>query len=574
MSAKEYKVRPPITNSKKDVLQGYLPIVQHLLVHRGIHSSDDAEMFLNPSFEDHTHDPYLLHDMEKAVERILAAISKEEKIGIFSDYDADGIPGGVLLSDFFDMIKYTHVRNYIPDRHTEGFGLNEEALSELKEEGVTLLITVDCGIADVECVNYANTLGMDVIITDHHEPGEVLPDAHAIINPKHPSCKYPEKMLCGSGVAYKLVEGILEKDRFTLPKGHEKWLLDLVGIATISDMVPLTGENRVLAHYGLKVLRKSRRPGLTALLRKVRVHKYSLSEDDIGFTIAPRINAASRMGHPMDGFLLLKTKDMQEAEMAALHLEKINNERKGVVASLVKEIKKRVHERELARDPRPVIAMGDPEWRPALLGLAANSISEQFNRPVFLWGRDGETFKGSCRSDGVTDLIALMGEATEAFIQFGGHKLAGGFTVFKDTIHSFEDIVVKAYERSVEGASAKKEIEWVDASLGVKDISWELWNHLTPLAPFGMGNEKPVFLLEDVYVDAVRMFGKEKNHLELVVKDSEGCSVKAIAFFSSADSFTFPLSEGVKCSLVANVEKNTFGRSPELRLRIIDIISS
>ena len=330
-----YVVREqPESDLLRDIAH-YPFFVQRLLSSRGIHSKEAAEEFFTPVYTRDLHDPFLLKDMEKAVERILSAIEKKESIVIYSDYDADGIPGGAMLRSFFDTISYERVKNYIPHRHDEGFGLHTDAVESLAKEGANLIITIDCGIGDIAAAEVAKKHGVDLIITDHHESGEVLPDAYAIIDHKQPGCSYPEQILCGAGVAFKLVQAMLSRNRFGLKEGYEKWLLDLVGIATLSDMVPLTGENRALAHFGLMVLRKSPRPGLQAMWKKLRINQRYIEEDDIGFSFSPRINAASRMGHPMDAFHLLFAKNEGDALSAVECLESLNKERKTVVAQTV-----------------------------------------------------------------------------------------------------------------------------------------------------------------------------------------------------------------------------------------------
>ncbi|MEL6803831.1 MAG: DHH family phosphoesterase, partial [Bacteroidota bacterium] len=342
------------------------PLTNQLLINRDVTNEVIAEEFLFPDYDKHRHDPFLLPGIDAAVARILSAISNNERIAIYADYDCDGIPGAVVLSDFFAAIEYSNVRTYIPHRHFEGFGLHAEAVEKLKADAVDLIITIDCGTASVAAVARAAELGVDVVITDHHEPGETIPAAVAIVNPKvAPS--YPFTELCGAGVIFKVVEALLQKGDFTLTAGREKWWLDMVGVATINDMVPLQGENRVLAHFGLRVLRQSRRPGLQQLLRKARASQSHLTEDDVGFTIGPRINAASRMDTPEDAFALLTATDTSSAGAHVEHLEKLNNERKGLVASMSKELKKRVAQLETIP---PVIVLGNPEWRPALVGLA------------------------------------------------------------------------------------------------------------------------------------------------------------------------------------------------------------
>jgi single-stranded-DNA-specific exonuclease len=632
-----------------------MSLLDRLLYYRGVRTPEEIEAFLHPNYERHTHDPFLLKDMDKAVERILKAIredgkgdkdgkgkkskKKSEKIVIYSDYDTDGIPAGVALHDFFKKIGYTNFSNYIPHRHDEGFGLNSDAVRQFAADGVTLLITIDCGIADVGPVAEAQAAGIDVIITDHHMPPrkatakkdveeENLPPAFAIINPKQTGCTYPEKMLCGAGVVYKLIQALIIKGNkeksFTglsgntdgvLKDGWEKWLLDMVGIATLSDMVPLTGENRVFAYYGLVVLRKSPRLGLNRLLAELGVDQRYLTEDDVGFTIGPRINAASRMGVPMDAFHLLSTDDPVVAGQYAKHLNEINDERKGTVAALVKEIKKTIKERwgsesddaedsgvgKKSSPPKmpAVIVLGNPDWRPSLVGLAANTVAEEYHRPVYLWGRDGDNvIKGSCRSDGETDLVALMrladGDETttgapKTFIQFGGHAMSGGFAVANDKIHTLSDKLNAAFEKlqnkndeEKEGKEGKddgkgeKMLEAIalDGEMSLADVTWDTYRTIEKLAPFGTGNPKPLFMFKNVTPTSVRQFGKTKNHLELMFPGS----IKAIAFFKTADDWKdilgHELSAGRHFTLIAVFEKSIFRGKTELRLRIVDIVKN
>ncbi len=559
-------------------------LVEHLLFHRGVESPEDTDKFLSPDYEKHTHNPFLMKDMEKAVEQILLAIENKERIAIFSDYDADGIPGAVVLHDLFKKIGYANFENYIPDRHGEGFGLNGKAIEELAERGAKLLITIDCGITDTEEVAHANKLGMEVIITDHHLPPVSLPPAFAILNPKQSDCKYPEKMLCGSGVVFKLIQALCIRLRDpilntsyiihnTFPLGWEKWLLDMVGIATLSDMVPLTGENRVFAYYGLKVLKKSPRRGLNELLSVLRLNRQDITEDDIGFSISPRINAASRMGVPMDAFRLFATTDEAEAATLARHLDKINSERKGKVASLVKEVRRHVEE----KGPRKVVVAGNPNWRPALLGLVANSLAEDMRCPVFLWGREeSQELKGSCRSDGSVDLSLLMQEARSVFSDFGGHAEAGGFSVVLEKVHLLESELERAYEkvrqtRSNLGAEERFDLV-ADAVLSFDEVTWALWNDIAKLAPFGVGNPKPLFLFEQVPVSRVELFGKERQHLKLLFGKTNGDGVSAVKFFAQPEDFSVEVRPQQPVNLLAHLERSIFRDTPELRLRIVDVV--
>lgn len=576
----KYAVRPTPA-ARPDGFSAFSDVTANLLLSRGVKTSSEAEAFLAPDYSLHTHDPFLMRDMERVVERVYRAIKNGEKIVIWSDYDADGIPGAVVLHDALKKLGYKNFENYIPHRHDEGFGLNMSALEEIARSGAKLLVTIDCGIADIAEVARATELGMDVIVTDHHMPqveegsaAQKLPPAYAILNPKVAGCAYPEKMLCGSGVIFKFVQALYKKHgaEFGVKEGAEKWLLDMVGIATLSDMVPLLGENRTLAVYGLKVLKKTPRPGLSQLFGKLRLKREHLSEDDIGFTITPRINAASRMGEPRVAFDLLSTDDEALGGAYADALEHVNNERRGTVAALVKEVKKILSERDLS--DKKVIVLGNPGWRPSLLGLVANSLAEEYGRPAFLWGRDGEgIIKGSCRSGGTASVLSIMQRAPRAFIAFGGHGASGGFEVANDTVHTLaESLEQAAHELSVEIGDEPAKQDLVDAEISLEDVSWDLYRDIEKLAPYGVGNPKPLFLVRGAHVDAVKSFGKEGNHTEIIFRDLGNRKISAIQFFLAKDSLPVHVKPQASIDLVVHLEKSTFKNYPELRLRIVDIL--
>jgi len=579
---KKYVSREKPTDAVRENLKAYHPLLQELLFTRGITKQSDAEIFIAPDFSRDIHDPYLLKDMNKAVERILRAFEVRERIGVFSDYDADGIPGAVVISDFFKKIGYENYEIYIPHRNDEGYGMSHDATDLFKKNGVTLVITIDCGIADVGEVEYANSLQLDVIVTDHHVPHEVLPNAYSIINPKQPGCMYPEKMLCGSGVIWKVVCALLEhedfKKKYSVVPGWEKWLLDMVGLATLSDMVPLRGENRTLASYGLYVMRKSPRPGLQKLCAILKMNQAHLSEEDIGFMITPRINAASRMGVPRDAFVMLSETDSVAAGAMAEHLNKINDERKGVVASMVKEIKKIISERR--ESMRNVIVLGNPKWMPSLLGLVASSFGDEHGRPVFLWGRSGEEMKdadghvilkGSCRSGGDINIMKLMQYAESSFLDFGGHTGAGGFSVSLSTVSELEEKLNEAFD-ALQNENMGPEPIYTDKEISIDDVEWSIYSHIEKLAPFGIDNPKPLFLLQDAVITSMKQFGKEKNHLELTFHKKNGKIVQAIGFFSDPSKYGVTLDVGQKINLIAHIEKSMFRNFPELRLRIVDVV--
>ena len=565
-------------------MQKYGELLRALLEKRDILDEKQAEVFLKPDYKRDLHDPFLMKDMERACVRLYEAIENKEKIVVYADYDCDGIPGAVILQDLFREINFKNFEIYIPERNFEGYGLNKDALRSLAQSGAKLLITVDLGITAVEEVAQAQVDGVDVIITDHHLPrlarpaqdisggvkaGQAaLPKAYAILNPKVDS--YPEKMLSGAGVVFKLAQAFTKKygEYFELKDGSEKWMLDMAGLATLSDMVPLLGENRALAHFGLKVLRKSPRPGLQKLLAKLNIDQRYLTEDDINFMVAPRLNAASRMDSPTRAFELLSTEDEGRAGVLAEHLSKINDERKLIVAGIIREVKKKFEKREM----KEVIVIGNPAWRVGVLGLVAGKISDEYGKPVFVWGKDeSDSIKGSCRSDGSVSVVELMTETKEYFIDYGGHELAGGFTVHTEKIHFLEEALASSFGKVKR--EKKTGENFYDMKSDLSAVKMESWREVEKLAPFGFGNPKPVFLFEKVKVESIRKFGKNGGeHLEILFSDANGNGAKAISFFSNDDSFKSPIHEGFYVNLLATLDLSRYRGKEELRLRVVDII--
>ncbi len=558
----------------REALREYDDLISALLHRRGVTSAEGADAFLNPSYDLHLHDPLLMTDMPKAAERFARAIIDKEKIVVWSDYDCDGVPGAVLLHDFLKKAG-ANFENYIPHRHLEGYGVNVAGIEKLAKQGATLIVTVDSGITDLEAVARAKELGVDVIVTDHHLPSaEGLPDAYAVVNPNARADEpYPFKSLCGSGVAWKLVCATLDVSpelRERVGGGWEKWLLDMVGLATIADMVPLTGENRVLATYGLLVMRKSPRLGLQKLCRVTRVNQRFISEDDVGFMIAPRVNAASRMGDAFDAFHLLTTSDEDLADTLAKKLEAANRKRKAEAGAITRA----VHERLKARSElQSVIALGDPSWRPALLGLVANGIAEEYDRPVFLWGREGNgSTKGSVRSAGV-HALELMQTAVDTFVEFGGHAAAGGFTVRETAVFDLEDRLAHAHAQVVAKQNVLDDFsEHADAVITPEEIDLTLLKHLEKLAPFGMENPKPIFFVRDAVVQAVSQFGKGSEHLKLTIAGGEK-NIDAIVFFAkgSLAHTALALPSGAHVNLLAHLERDLFSRGQPVRLRLLKL---
>lgn len=570
------------------IIMNHRELLLDLLIKRGYDTPESQDRFLNPKYDLHTYDPFLLSDMQKGIERIFSAILNYEKICVYHDYDADGIPGAVVLHDFFKKIGYDNVMFYVPHRHTEGYGLHLDALEKIKAEGVTLMITVDLGITAHSEVLRATELGIEVIITDHHEPLETLPQAYAIINPKIAvnGILYPDTMLCGCATAFKLVQGMLavlrsEKgvvvniqtllEKISVPPtGWEKWLLDMVGIATLSDMVPLVNENRVFAYYGLHVLRKTKRPGLVAMFQNMRIYQANLTGDDIVFSITPRLNAASRMAHPEIAFNLLTTDSFATATEITKQLSKLNDERKLEVARAVKQVHKKLTGRA---DLPNVLVVGDPDWSPGVLGLIASKIVEEYDRSAFVWCVECDMVKGSCRARNGDHVVDLMNEVSDQFVQYGGHEGAGGFAMEKENIHFLEDKLNAAGEKIFthhDGTELVRESVDHDLVISVADITRDLHTALTALSPFGLGNKSPIFLLSQVTPISLSSFGKGKEHLEMTFQHGN-TTVRAIQFFTKPERYKLDPENPTAIDIYGHVEYSVFMGKGELRVRILDI---
>ena len=570
-----FALHEPIDAALRAALGEYDDLTAALLARRGITTREEAVAFLSPSYDEHIGDPMKILNMPRAAERVARALEGGERITVWSDYDCDGIPGGVVLHDFLKKAG-ANFTNYIPHRHLEGYGVNIPGVEKLAEEGTTLIITVDSGITDVEPIARAQELGIDVILTDHHLPGEVLPPAYAVIDPKQEGETNEFKEFCGGGLAWKLACAVLAHGflgREKIPEGWEKWLLDMAGLSTIADMVPLVRENRVIATYGLKVMRKSPRIGFQKLLKNARVNQRFITEEDVGFMIAPRVNAASRMGNPRDAFELFTTEDEVRADALAKELEKINRSRRAVAGAITKAAHERLEERKLKGELPPVIALGDPDWRPGLLGLVANTLAEEYERPVFLWGREGgASLKGSCRAGvpGVS-VVEIMAGASDTFVGFGGHRASGGFTVKDDTVFFLEERLNEAYAKLPKAEDAIE--AYADAEISALEATDVLLARLTKLAPFGMGNDKPIFAFRQVRISRVSWFGKSEEHLKVSITTDGFDALEGIAFYAKRGlgPRIKSLEAGKSANILASLERDQFTRGRPVRLRLVSV---
>lgn len=547
----------------KNGLEEFSLIEQLMFSRLGIFSREEAVSFLKPSIKNGFNDPFLMRDMEKAVVRIFEAVTGGERIVIYSDYDCDGIPGAVILSDLFRKIGFKNFGVYIPDRHEEGYGFHSHVVESVLKNGTKLIITVDVGISSREAVFLAESKGIDVIITDHHTLPEELPSAFAILHPK--VGEYPFSHLSGAGVAWKLVSAFLSKyrDYFGVPERWEEWLLDMAGFATLSDMVPLIGENRLIAKYGIEVLKKNRRPGIAKLFKKMKMDPRTINEDDLTFMLTPRLNAAGRMDSPYLAYNLLVSQKDEEAEELATKLESMNTTRKTSVAQIMKEVKKKMAERELAE----VLVIGEPDWRIGVLGLVASKIVEEYKVPVFTWARNGDgLIKGSCRGFGGVNVFKLMELVKEEFSGFGGHSEAGGFSISEENIFSLEEKLNQKISLLERNISEEEISENKSISISLSDIDISFAKKINSFAPFGVMNPKPIFEIIDARIVETKAFGKTGDHLMFTLQNEKGKRIKMISFFAKEKEI-----DQKDKRIFANVEISNFLGREEVRLRLVEI---
>lgn len=550
----------------KTLFPDFPDLVGHLLLSRGINKVSPALEYLGPDYERDTHDPFLIFGMDRAVERLRRACNCGERVFVFADYDADGVCGAVVFSDLFGAIGFENFETYIPDRHKEGYGLSDEVITRVIASGARVIITIDCGVTNVAEVARAQEAGIDVIIIDHHLVPPVWPKAYAILDPKQPEDRYPSRQLCGAALAFKVASALLLRESYGLPKGWERWLLDVVAIATVADMVPLTEENRALVHWGLMVLRKTRRPGLRALFQAQGLYCGRLIVDDIGFTIAPRINVASRLAHASVSFRLLTTASSKEAQELVRFLEKKTRERRTLVAAVLDQVRELVGVRTPSLG---FIVAGDRAWQPGVLGIAANRLLDEYACPVFLWGKgEAAHVKGSCRSRNVNVVELMRTLPDDFFIDFGGHARSGGFSLQETRLPVFEEKLAHAFAQC--GAQDAEQPLMLDGELALEDVSHKTLEEIEQFGPFGIGNERPIFLFRDITITHMRFLGAERAHVLLTARRENGELVPVMGFWMGK-ALARQIRPGERVTLAASLERSTFQGREELRLRLADI---
>ncbi len=516
-------------------------------------------MFLNPSRSDF-HDPYLMPDMQIAVDRIIEAINKKQKIIIYGDYDVDGITSITVLKQFLQD-RGIEVDCYIPNRLEEGYGLNIKAIDEIIEKGYNLMITVDCGISGIEEIEYANSFGLEIIVTDHHEPGEVLPNAIAVVDAKRKDSKYPFNQLAGVGVVFKLIQALGIK--YGLEEKEYLKYLDLVCVGTISDIVPLIDENRVIAKLGLKLVEITRNIGLKTLLKDVGYKK--VDSTTISFGIAPRINACGRMGHEQEALQLFLTKNNTEAQKISEKLNEYNKERQDTEKKIFEQALKMVEKEE---KDKTCIILGNDEWHHGVIGIVASKVTEMYFKPSILICFEGEEGKGSGRSIPGFDLHDALSKCDKYIDKFGGHSMAVGISVKKKDFENFKR-EFENYTSSTDISSILPIVN-IDEEITLKDVSITAVNDLKYLEPFGEGNKMPIFMYKNLRINSIRALSEGK-HLKLTLKDDNSI-IDAIGFNLGKLSNEYRI--GDKIDVVGSLEINTFNARETVQINLKDIRKS
>jgi len=601
----------------ENVPENLHPVARRMLARRGILTAQEIEAFLNPSWGNGVHDPFLFANMQACVERIFKAIADGEHIVIHGDYDADGVCGSVLLAEtikmlvkaeiplnlplsretsetretsesesplvkgdlgdfrsedkFFPVLTNEHdgiaLDIYIPHREKEGYGLNLDSVNMIVERGTNLLITVDCGIANVDEIRAARERNVDVIVVDHHQFGEVLPDA-ILIHPKLPGEKYPFKDLAAVGVAWKVACGLVEAARIQgkdVPAGYDKWLLDLVSIATVTDIVPLKGENRVLETYGLIVLNKMRRPGLKALIDVASWRRGALDSETVGFVIGPRINAAGRMEHAFQAVDLLLEEDLVQAIAKANALEAVNKSRQKATEALMQQAETMITDHE----SQMLLIAWCGDWSPSLVGLAAGRYADRLGKPAVFIGRHGDSWVGSGRSIPSYDITAAVREAGNGYLsRHGGHMQACGFTVMaEDRIEPFAKALREHAANALRGTELLPRLD-IETELKLDDLNDSLVDTLVKFEPFGEGNPRPAFVTTKLTVVEKNMVGAAQNHVRCVLQDSTGRKQKFMGFYRK--DLAEIMTSGAAIDVVYEVSSSIFNGRREIQCKLED----
>lgn len=571
--AKHWQLKNPVPATLLEQFPELSSLQVQLLYNLGLSDPDRVDWFLNPDYHN-LYDPFLFSQMQTAVDRTWHAIKGNEKILIYGDYDADAVTANAVLTQTFRYLG-VDVESYIPDRFTEGYGLNLDAFQKIKEQGVKVVITVDCGTNSVKEAEFCKNNGIDLIITDHHEITGAIPESFALVNPKNPNELYPDKQITGVGVAYKFAKALLSdherviEQRGIEPEAHipewDKWLLDLVAIGTVADCHSLMGENRILVKFGLKVLQKTRWLGLRLLMENAGIDVNQKVPDTItlGFTIAPRINAAGRLEHANIALQLLITNDYAEAIDFANRIEEINRRRQDITARIVSEAKEKAD----SISDRKILVLSDSSWPKGVVGIVAGKLAEHYHKPVIVLERGETESTGSARSSRGFDIVSALQASSQFLSRYGGHKEAAGLTLPNENFDDFYVNLLKYAETHWPEDLPEAVLE-LDAELTEHDLSFERYTEIEALEPFGAGNPKPKFVINNVTLGSFRTVGNAQNHLQLQVM----CGEKLLETIGFGLGFwAGQLEIGQTLNLVGELIVDSWNGTRKLKLRIIDI---
>ena len=520
-----WTIKPKPDSDKVNHLSKVLNVetfVASLLIQRGIETFDQAKKFFRPNLND-LHDPFLMKDMDKAVVRIETAIANNENILIFGDYDVDGTTAVSLVASYLKTF-YPNIATYIPDRYDEGYGISFKGIDYADDNNISLIIALDCGIKSLDHVDYANKKNIDFIICDHHRPGLFLPDAVAVLDPKRDDCNYPYDELCGCGIGFKLIQALSLNRGETIDDLVP--YLDLVATAIGADIVPMTGENRILAHFGLIVINQNPRSGIQALIAQSKVKTFTIT--DVVFKIAPRINAAGRIKHGNEAVALLSEFDLEQATIFAGEIEKYNADRKELDQKITQQALKQIEENNEQNRYTNVVFQED--WHKGVIGIVASRIIEKYYKPTLVFTKSGDKLAASARSVSGFDVYNALENSSEHLIQFGGHMYAAGMTLLPENYEKFKSKFEKVVQNSILPEQQEPKIV-IDAEINFADITPKLTRLLKQFEPFGPLNMTPVFYTKNIKDTGYgKPIGKENEHLKLFLKQNNGDGIPAIGF--------------------------------------------
>ncbi|WP_162126992.1 single-stranded-DNA-specific exonuclease RecJ [Flavobacterium phycosphaerae] len=536
-------------------------LIATLLVQRGIETFDQARQFFRPTLDD-LHNPYLMKDMDKAVTRIETAIANNENILVFGDYDVDGTTAVSLVSSYLKSF-YPNVATYIPDRYDEGYGISYQGIDFAEDNEFTLIIALDCGIKSVDHIAYANERNIDFIICDHHRPGDSLPEAVAVLDPKREDCSYPYDELCGCGIGFKLIQALAQNKNQTT--NDLMVYLDLVATAIAADIVPMTGENRVLAKFGLEVINANPRPGIKALLQNVK--KKVLTITDVVFIIAPRINAAGRIKHGNEAVALLTEYDLQQAEQFASEIEKYNSDRKDLDKQITVEALSQIQENNEQQKFTTVVY--SENWHKGVIGIVASRLTETHYRPTIVFTKSGDKLAASARSVKDFDIYNALEACTQHLEQFGGHMYAAGMTLKEENYIAFKEAFERVVQETIHPDLLTPEVS-VDAEINLTDINEKLIRILNQFEPFGPQNMTPVFMTKGLKdTGYAKGIGADEDHLKLFVKQNGSEGFGAIGFGLGNK---LPLVKNqTSFDAVYSIDENEFNGNITIQLRLKDL---